>query len=173
MTRLGLLLLVIIVQPGLSQSYNWRQGSEATLSVQKKDSTLSIEVLTNPELTKSHEMSFFIQDRSTQDIIRRTIPPENPGHYRLSIEAPAVNRLGISLRYGIGIDMYYGYRDVQLGPQPSGERLYPLTFRGTLRQDTPAYIQTLGFGILAMVLILTLISVTAVLRHLRQQSVPG
>lgn len=169
----NLIIVVVLVSPfGLAQRYVLRQGTTATLTTQQQGADTALTLMTDPTITQQSEMTFFIYNRDTgrqSGTIRSTIPPSQPGQYDLTLPLQD-GRWGISFRYGIGLDIYYAYSDhlvSQSNPRPVTNHLM---FRGTLRQDTPRHIQTLGFGILAVVLLVAFSLVTTLLRHLKQQT---
>jgi hypothetical protein len=172
MIRCLIIAIVLVSSLGLAQRYALRQGTTATLTTQQQGADTTLTLMTDPTITHRSEMTFFIYNRDTGrrgGTVRRTIPPSQPGQYDLTLPLQD-GRWGISFRYGIGLDIYYAYSDhfvSQSNPRPVTNHLI---FRGALRQDTPRHIQTLGFGILTVVLLVALSLVTTLLRHLKQQT---
>jgi hypothetical protein len=172
MVRYLIVAVVVIASFGLAQRYALRQGTTATLTTQQLGADSQLTLMTDPAITQQSEMTFFIYNRDTGrpgGTIRRTIPPSQPGQYVLTLPLQD-GRWGISFRYGVGLDIYYAYSDHFVSQGNPREVTHHLVFRGALRQDTPRHIQTLGFGILAVVLMVALSLVTTLLKHLKQQT---
>lgn len=170
--RACVVLLALLAGLGLAQQP--RLGSEARIRLDEAapGDRVALELQTDPALTKNSELMAFVfqRDRSGEaGILRHLVPPVEPGLYRLELELPEAGDWGFSLRYGLGLDLYYASVSQRL--EPAGERSFDFqtTFRGDLSERTPSYVQPLGFGIFALVALIALGLITGVLRWLGVQ----
>jgi hypothetical protein len=112
-------------------------------------------------------MSFYIyQPGGSRDFDRRIVPPYKPGLYRLEYTFEDYGFWEVSLRSGIGLDRYYGEinLDISDGTQTFTRRSI---FHGDLETTTPQYIQSIGFAVFGVLLLITLVLVGSLLRWLK------
>ena len=171
MKRAGVLLLTLLFGFALAQA---RPGSAADITVTERgpEQPTLIEVRTDPELTKNGEMMLYIHGRDVgqaRGYIKRLEPPTEPGLHRFEVTLPNAGEWGVNPRYGVGLDLYYASFSGRFDPAGQDTFTYRTRFRGDLGADTPAYIQPLGFGILAVVLVIALGLTVGVLRWLGRQ----
>jgi hypothetical protein len=165
--------LALIVGTSLAQA---RVGGPADVSIELRGENESalVRVETDPQLTKNEEMRLWIyrDDDDTRKFTSRVVTPRSSGVYEL--EYPFTEgSWGLNLRYGTGLDVYYAHVSTYL--EPSRERTLHFydTFYGDLSETTPRYMQPLGFGIFALMLLISLTLVITILRWLERQQKTG
>ena len=161
----------LLLVTGLALAQGDRLGSrgEVTLS-QQAGGPLVIEVTTQPEITGRREMMFYLFPRSRgseQHTVRRVAPAVESGRYRLEVELPEDGPWGFSLRYGSGLDLYYGFVEQRIDSTADWQVRQLVTFRGGLEPGVPGYVQPLGFALFGLIAILTLVLIAVILRGLR------
>ena len=172
MRGFGLALLLLLGGLACAQAPRLGSGADIRLDEAAPGNRLSLEVRTDPALTRNSELMAFVfpRDRRSEAVVlRHLVPPVAPGLYRLEFELPTAGDWGFSLRYGLGLDLYHASFSARL--EPAGERSFDVqtTFRGDLSERTPSYVQPLGFGIFALVALTALGLITGVLRWLGVQ----
>jgi hypothetical protein len=136
------------------------------MSINLRGKDLILEV-TPETINRFGEMSFYIyKPGDPRNFIRRMIPAQN-GIYRLIYTFPEDGYWDINLRYGIGLDRYYANLDLSVD-QRSQTYNRRTVFHGDLDNQAPNYIQTIGFGVFALLLLITLSLITTILRWLKK-----
>ncbi|UCH25417.1 MAG: hypothetical protein JSV66_16025 [Trueperaceae bacterium] len=170
---IGLLLLWGAVLADHTE--NGRLGSFGTVHIveQGAGQPTRIEVDTDPAVTGRHELHFYIFSREVGSgaPLRRLIPPGEPGRYVLEIDFPQPGRWGVSMRYGVGLDLYYAFVETVIEPQGLGTKKFATSFRGGLDSGTPRYVQSVGFAVFGLLAIISLVLISAVLRHVKVRQV--
>jgi hypothetical protein len=149
-----------------------RLGSLADVSITPRMSQPAlIEVRTDPTLTKNEELRLWIyrSDDDERTFDSRVVPPLEPGLYRFEYTFPERGSWGLNMRYGTGLDLYYANVSGPLDPTQERTLEFSDTFYGSLTTQTPTYIQPLGFGIFALMLVIALTLVITILRWLKRQ----
>jgi hypothetical protein len=171
--KILLAVLVLFSTFTLAQSGAPRVGSSAEVSITPRgtNQSASIEIRTDPTYTKNEELRFWIyrSDDDLRTFESRVVIPVEPGVYRLEYTFPERGQWGLNMRYGTGLDLYYA--NVSGIIEPSQERTINFSdvFYGTLTTGAPSYIQPLGFGIFALMLLIALTLVITILRWLKHQ----
>ncbi len=174
MTRLScaLLLLFSLVLSGLAlashDSGPLGSSYKVVITEQGPGRTVVIDLETDPAITGRDEAFFYLfpRDAETSNSIRRKIPPLELGHYHLEVMLPKAGEWGISMRYGVGLDLSYAFVSPVLDPDGSGEQRFAGFFRDGLGEDVPNYIQPLGFTIFGLLLLTALLLLGVILRRL-------
>jgi hypothetical protein len=170
--KLLLVFLSCVLTSGVAQTGNARVGSFVEMSITPRPSQSAlIEVRTDPKITSQGEMRFIIY--RTDDDLRtfdmRVVTPLENGLYRLEYAFPDKGSWEIRLRFGTGLDLYETWISTYLDPSREETLNFRNVFYGSLGADTPRYIQPLGFGIFALMLVVALTLVIAILRWLKRQ----
>ncbi len=164
--KLLILLLGCVVGSGLAQA---KLFVETSLTPRGSHPAL-IEVRTDPALTERGEMRFILY--RTDDDLRtfdaRVVPPIEPGLYRLEYPFDK-GSWEIRLRFGTGIDLHETQISTYLEPERDNTLNFRNIFYGTLKAGTPRYVQPLGFGIFALMLVIALTLIITILRWLKRQ----
>jgi hypothetical protein len=165
--------LVLFSAHSLAQSGTPRTGSSAEISIILRGAAQPalIEVRTDPAVTKNEELRFWIyrNDDDSRAFDSRVVPPVEPGLYRLEYTFPEKGSWELRMRYGTGLDLYYANVSNYLEPSQEKTLNFRETFYGSLSTSTPRYIQPLGFGIFALMLVIALTLVVTILRWLKRQ----
>jgi len=168
-----LLALVLLGSAALAQNaaQDGRVGGDAEVTIVQRGAgqPSAVEVRTDPEVTGQGELFYFLILRDHGVMARGAVPPEAPGLYRFEITVPEAGEWGLSLRHGVGLDLYYAFNWFRLDPESTRTRRWEGSFSSELGADTPQFVQPLGFGIFALVALCSLLLVFAVLRWLRRQ----
>ncbi len=130
-----------------------------------------LEFRTDPKLTGRGEMRLIIYrtDDDARTFDTRVVPPVEPGRYRLEYPFPAQGSWEIRVRFGTGLALYETWISIYLEPDSDQTQTFRNAFYSSMSADTPRYIQPLGFGIFALVLVVALTLVTTILRWLKRQ----
>lgn len=129
---------------------------------------IAIEVQTNPDITRRHELTLFLNRRNADDRpFSLIVPPIEPGLYRVERALPA-GSWNLTLRYGVGLDLYYTWMRVDLDPVDGIALRRGALFEGDLGENVPALVQPLGFAVFGLVAAVALGLVVAVLRGLKR-----
>jgi hypothetical protein len=160
------LVMVSLFWFGFVMAESRTQAIEMSIKLSGKDLILEV----TPETRSGFsEMSFYIyKPGNPRNFIRRIIPAQN-GIYRLMYTFPEDGYWDINLRYGIGLDRYYANLDLRVD-QRSQTYNRRTVFHGDLDNQTPNYIQSIGFGVFALLLFITLSLITTILRWLKRGS---
>jgi hypothetical protein len=156
----------------LAQNGTPRVGSFMDMSLTPQSSQPAlIEIHTDPALTQNGEMRFVIyrDDDDLRTFDTRVLPPVERGLYRLEYPFPESGSWVIRLRFGTGLDLYETQVSSYLDPSREKTLNFRSRFYGSLSADTPSYIQHLGFGIFALMLVIALTLVITILRWLKRQ----
>jgi hypothetical protein len=146
-----------------------RTGSSATISVVRPpDGPAVIEVRTDPQRTGHQELFLWLMPREVgrSAAVSRVVPPVEPGLYRYAHDF-SPGEWHVTLRHGVGLDLYYTsiqFRVTSEGVDPAAFRR---RFQPDLAESAPRYLQPMGFGILGLVVALTLALLVITLRRLK------
>ena len=165
----GSLLLALVLPTAATAAPIGESFATVTITPSGDGVTTVIEVETDPEVTRRREMTFFMNLRGVDDRTRSVIlPPSQPGRYRFEAELTA-GAWNITLRYGLGLDLYYAFVLADIDPQRAGGAPLRrgLAFEGDLGDEVPPLVQPLGFAVFGLVAVVALALVAAVLRGLR------
>ena len=159
---------------GVGQTENIRLGGRADVTiVQRPGAPLILEVETQPEITRHHEILAFMYPRSSMPsvgTVRRVMPPSEPGRYRLEVTLPDNGVWGFSLRYGTGINVYYAYLEQPIDINSEEVLQHNIYFHRDLREGVPGFVQSVGFGVFGLLSLMVLSLIGVVLRTLRAKS---
>ena len=156
----------------LTESIRLGSRAEVTIS-QRPAAPLILEVRTQPEITRHHEILAFMFPRSSMSSagsVRRVMTPIEPGYYRLEVTLPDNTVWGFSLRYGTGINVYYAFLEQPVNTNSEEVLQHNISFHGDLREGVPPFVQSIGFGVFGLLLVLVLSLIGVVLRTLRAKS---
>jgi hypothetical protein len=171
--RVAVIIFIFSLSLTLAQSGTPRTGSSAEVSIVLGGAVQPalIEVRTDPAITKNEELRFWIyrNDDDSRAFDSRVAPPVEPGLYRLEYSFPEKGSWELRMRYGTGLDLYYANVSNYLEPSQEKTLNFRETFYGSLTTSTPRYIQPLGFGIFALMLVIALTLVVTILRWLKRQ----
>lgn len=171
----GILSVLVLMMPlgGSAQGTNAvRSGSSARIVIeQAADAPTIIEVRTEPERTGNQELFMWMMPRGVgrQAAERRVVPPTEPGLYRLEHTFRTPGEWQLTFRHGVGLDVYYTGVQLYIDPQGSPPVVFDRNFRPDLAESAPAYLQPMGFGILAVITALTVTLIVVTLRRLRRR----
>lgn len=130
-----------------------------------------IEIETDPAVTRRHELTLFLNRRgSGERTLSFIVPPLQPGHYRLETEL-AAGAWNLALRYGLGLDLYYAFTQIDIDPSAAGGGRRFLLFERDLGDGVPALAQPLGFALFGLLATSSLVLVAVVLRRMRRETV--
>jgi hypothetical protein len=162
-------LALLLVAFGTSASARIGESVATVVVAPHGDGALTaIEVSTNPDITRRHEMTLFLNRRDADDRGRSLIvPPTEPGRYRFEVALPA-GRWNLTLRYGVGLDLYYTWMRIDIDPEGGVTQRRGALFEGDLGESVPALVQPLGFAVFGLVAVVALGLVVAVLRGLKR-----
>lgn len=148
-----------------------RDGGEAEVAVTARGpgQPVAVTVRTDPEITGRGELFYFWLESGGDVILRGAVPPERPGRYRFTVPVPHAGRWGLSLRHGVGLELFYAFRWFDLDPAGGETVRVHEFFSPELGPDAPRFVQPLGFAVFAGVLVTSLGLVVAVLRWVRRQ----
>jgi hypothetical protein len=150
-----------------------RVGSSANITITTRGALQPslIEVRTDPTLTGNEELRFWIyrNDDDLRTFESRVVAPLEPGLYQFEHSFSERGNWGLNMRYGTGLDLYYANVSGTLDPTQEKAQSFQDIFYGTLTTQTPGYIQPLGFGIFALMLVIALTLVITILRWLKRQ----
>ena len=107
---------------------------------------------------------------SSAGSVRRVMTPIEPGYYRLEVTLPDDTVWGFSLRYGTGINVYYAFLEQPVNTNSEEVLQHNISFHGDLREGVPPFVQSIGFGVFGLLLVLVLSLIGVVLRTLRAKS---
>ncbi len=170
--KILLLFFACVLTLGSAQTGASRVGSIVETSVTTRAAQPAlIEARTDPRVTGQGEMRFIIYrtDDDLRDFEARVVPPVEGGLYRLEYTFPDKGSWEIRLRFGTGLDLYETWISSYLDPSSETTLNFRNVFYGSLSADTPRYVQPLGFGIFALMLLLALTLVVTILRWLKRQ----
>jgi hypothetical protein len=170
--RRALLLLALGLGLALAQPRDCGWG-RVTLDEAAPGARVRVTAETDPERSGASELMVFAFRPGQREagLIRALTPPAAPGVYRLELSLPEAGTWGFTVRYGVGLDLYYA--TVQQRLEPTGNRSFTqqTAFRGALAEAVPRYAQPLGFAVFGLVLLIAISLVAGVLRHLRRAAV--
>lgn len=172
------LALVLLLTGGFALAEHQtggQAGSRADIVIDESapGRAVLVEVSADPDATRRREMAFFVWRRGDGDFARSVVPPVEPGVYRFEVDLPEAGPWGFTLRYGLGIDVYYAsVSGPTIDPLGDDSHRFVELFTGGLSAGTPRGVQTAGFALFGLLTAVSLVLVAAVLRHLgRQRSV--
>ncbi len=157
-------LLIVLVLLGVNLALAAPRVQTVTMTIEQNQKNLILEVQTEDK--SWHELSFYIyKPGSRRDFVRRIVPPSEPGLYRLEYTFADYGSWEINLRYGTGLDRYYGWINLEID-ESSKNFIRRNIFQGDLDRTAPRYIQSIGFAIFGLLLLISLVLIGAILRWL-------
>lgn len=164
----ALLLLLLLAGSAWAQG---RDGGSAQITVrQRGEGNISVvEVRTDPAITRRGELFYFLIENGRGVTLRGAVPPSEPGRYQFEIAVPKAGQWGLSLRHGVGLELFYTFRWFTLDPAATTTLRASEAFEPELGPEAPRFVQPLGMAIFGVVLACSLLLVFGVLRWLQRQ----
>lgn len=168
MKLIAIFLLLLLAGSAWAQG---RDGGSAQIIVRQRGegNTSVVEVRTDPASTERGELFYFLIENGGGVTRRGAIPPSEPGHYQFQIAVPEAGKWGLSLRHGVGLELFYTFRWLTLDPAATTTLRVSGTFEPELGPEAPRFVQPLGMAIFGAVLVCSLLLVFGVLRWLQRQ----
>ena len=170
-SRLSLLVAVLLVSSALAQSAARTDRSASVTLVRHSDGdsgTLAVELLPEDSWAGDVFISLYRDDFRE----RKGIRPSDDGSYRLDVRLPNAGTWGIYLRYGIAQSGYAGYGTLVV-PASGEPAATVVDLSSGFEGEVPGFVQPLGFGVFAVIAILTVIGLRALLLIIRRRQVAG
>ena len=170
--------LAVLVGGGAEAQEGMDVGPSWDLRVEPKggEGPVRFELRIDPDVVGRGEVRLFLFPRGGEGLgVSRIAPPAEPGLWTFEVPREAFERRageaeegfwGASFRYGVGLDLWYGFAWVDPTPDAMATR-YAGVFRGGLG-DAPSWIQPVGFAVFGAILAGVLALVGAVLARLRR-----
>lgn len=163
-------LLVALILTGFAWAQE-RDGGKADIAILQRGvgRPSVVEVRTDPEVTGRGELFYYLIENGGGVTLRGAVPPSAPGLYRFEVSVPKAGQWGLSLRHGVGLELFYAFRWFTLDPAATGAVRAAETFEAELGPEAPRFVQPLGLAIFGVVLLCSLSLVFVVLRWLDRQ----
>ncbi len=165
--RLLATLVLLLTMPVWAQ----REGGNVEITVRQRGegNPSIVEIHTDPAITGRGELFYYLIENGGGVTLRGAVPPREPGYYQFEITVPKAWQWGLSLRHGVGLELFYAFRWLVLDPVATTTLRATETFEAELGPEAPRFVQPLGMAIFGTVLLVSLLLVFAVLRWLQRQ----
>ena len=170
--RLSLLIAVMLVWPALAQPAAGTDRSASVSLIRHSDGdsgTLAVELLPEDSWAGDVFISLYRDDFRE----RKGIRPSDDGSYRLDVRLPNAGTWGIYLRYGIAQSGYAGYGTLVVPASGGNPATAIVDLSSGFEGEVPGFVQPLGFGVFAVIAILTVVGLRALLLVIRRRQVAG
>lgn len=148
-----------------------RAGGDAQITIYQRGEGRSsvVDVRTDPDVTGRGELFYFLIRQGEGVALRGAVPPSEPGRYRFEVAVPRAGPWGLSLRHGVGLELFYTFHWFTLDPTSTTVHRAVKTFAAELGPEAPRFVQPLGMAIFGAVLSCSLLLVFAVLRFVQRR----
>lgn len=169
--RRALVLLTLLLLAGAAAEHDtWPETGEVRLLLDSAGNGAPLRVEVRPSGTRAdvRELNVGLYSFAESRLLtRQVVPRAAPGVFRTTVDLPHAGEWGLSVRYGLGLDMHYAFAETTLDPADAIAVRTTVPARGGLG-DAPAYLQTAGFAVYGLVLLVSLALCGGVLRRLRK-----